>query len=82
MICFLDWNRHSNLVLDLQMAIVVSDEFFILNDFEIVNRFFGLMTYNQSFISVTTKQAIKSMFYNKYKIRIYRLKQKAGMSES
>ena len=34
------------------MAIAVNDEFFILNDFEIVNRFFGLMTYNQSFLSV------------------------------
>ena len=69
-------------MLDLQMAIVVSDEIFILNDFEIVNRFFGLMTYNQNFLSVTTKQTIKSMLYNKYKIGIYRLKQKVGMSES
>ena len=69
-------------MLDLQMAFVVSDEFFILNDFEIVNRFFGLMTYNQSFLSVATKQTIKSVLYNKCKIGIYRLKQKAGMSES
>ena len=53
--CFLDWNRHSNLNLDLQMAIVVSDIFFILNNFEIVNRFFDLMTYNQSFLIVTNK---------------------------
>ena len=68
-------------MLDLQMAIVVSDEFFILNDFEIVNRFFGLMTYNQSFLSVAIKQTIKSMLYNKYRIGIYRLKQKAGLSE-
>ena len=49
--CFLDWNRHSNVNLDWQIAIVVSDIFFILNNnFEIVNRFFGLMTYNQSFL--------------------------------
>ena len=64
------------------MAIVVSDEVFILNDFEIVNRFFGLMICNQNFLSVATKQTIKSMLYNKYKIRIYRLKQKAVVSES
>ena len=68
-------------MLVLQMAIGVNDEFSILNDFEIVNRFFGLMTYNQSFLSVATKQTIKSMLYNKYKIGIYRLKQKAGVSK-
>ena len=69
-------------MLDLQIAIVVSDEFFILNDFKIVNRFFGLMTYNQSFPSVATKQTIKSMLYSKYKIEIWRLKQKVGVAES